>query len=55
MKWVYLKEGDVVKNGDLWCGVHGDNPTPYPAYCIGDKVTKTDENNHSYMRLVKCT
>ena len=50
-KWEYLKEGDTVQEGDLWCGCVGDNPKPTLACDIGSRVSKHDEWFHCFMRL----
>ena len=52
-QWTYLKAGDIVKDGDLWCGINGDNPVPTLAYVAGRVVDKEIEQCHSYMRLVE--
>ena len=51
-KWVYLKQGDIIKDGDLWCGPWGDNPIPIPSSYPGDSVSRSDEKLHCYLRLI---
>ena len=52
-KWEYLKEGDTVQDGDLWCGIDGDFPLPQLAISVGSRVSQVDEQYHCFMRLVE--